>query len=273
MPLPNDTPEKKPTVYYLDQAMKIRSGTLGKSVGPDVWIADVRRQGNSVDHTRTRVPRVNIFTEREVGQHALDLMPLEPGGPRTFRRLLGDVLSDPASAGELSARLASSALERHLASSRPEAHYGVVPVDELIGSPDVSGSNLWKVKELVEGYTRGHYKRGTCNNLVLATALEPELDLLPPDQADNIRNKIATNNRVALDRIYDAQGVDYASATVRERILADATVERQTVYPFHGGECCFVELSDIGQTSKDSLIPTSPLVTVMIGQPEFNLES
>lgn len=141
-------------------------------------------------------------------------------------------------------------------------------MEELIGSPDMIGSNLWKVNDLVDGYEHGRYKKGDTNHLALAPANGPELALLPPDQADAIRNRIAITNRTALDSIYDARGVDYTHVTIWERILPNMEVERQTVYPFGNGKYCFVELAYTHQTNSERISGAPHWVTVMIGQPE-----
>lgn len=260
-------------LYYLDKDMRIRSGQLHSYDGPDAFVVNTRRTEHGISSDLRRLPRDDVFTTADIGQLALDLMPLEPGGTRSFNNLLKRVLSDPEKTEDLSMRLLSTSFERRLITNRPDSHYGFLPPEEIIGDPEVAGSNLWKVRELVSGMENGKYPKGTANELRLAFTRESELAMLPPEEAESIKDKINTANTRALRIIFDLQGVDYDNSFVWERYLPEGVRETRTVYPFHDGACSFVESTYFSVDTREPMGGAPGNVTVMIGIPDFSAEN
>jgi hypothetical protein len=271
-PLPIVNEGEDVYAYLPDRGSKIQRGVVTGSNGPFASV-QVRRQGErSVDYLS--VHRSNLFTPGQVACEALDLMPDYPdGGEVHVDTAVNAVINHPFFADGLTRNLELKAMERYTTPARTPEELGVRSVGELLGNAESRSGNRWKLSDMIQGINDGRYGAGSYNYLDLARPTQ-DIEVMPEEEASNIRGQIDQVNRQALDVIYDEFGADFEEASVFELTLNEINkIKRCIVIPSKNGDFSFVQTSYVPQDKHgESTQQTIDNVMIITGQPDFSRE-
>lgn len=256
------TPQPKEHVYYLDhnnESLEVSQGTVWIFDGASVLIKGDLDKGYS---RTSREHKTSVFTAEDVAAAADDLLPAPAEGEE---RLLSDaietVLKDPANHEELAKRLGEMSISRGFEYKPSKEDLGFKTVDELIGSKDDYGSNMWKVEDII---AMSKQYGEVSNTMALAYAEKIEFERLAPGEAAAAQAELDIVNRKALDSIYDHYAVSYENATVYESTIPGGKTLRVTVYPSVSAPIYFVEKI----VAEDQAV--SDIVDVVTKDPDYS---
>lgn len=267
------TPDKQP-VYYLahdNSENPVRKAELN---GTDAshHIVSKHTTGERHDSTFTEsAHKSDVFTVVDVASAIPDLLPNGNGEDAEVlvTEKIDELIADPEKAKEVYAHLGAEALTSQLTKTPSLEELGWKSRKELIGDETTRGSNDWKIRELIDGIARHDYKKGMTNTLDLG---RPSVDMqqLNSDEARTASEKIATENRMALDELYEKYGVDFSQSVVLEHKSPEGTQTR-TVYPTSDGLLHFSETTFVkrGDPEPNSMDKQFPIVDVTVGSPEY----
>jgi hypothetical protein len=245
-------PELKEHVYYLDhnnESLEVSKGTVWIFDGASILIKGDVDKGYS---RTSREHKTSVFTAEDVAVAADDLLPAPAEGKE---RLLSDaietILSDPEKHEELAKRLGEMSISRGFGYSPSMEDLGFKTVDELVGSKDNYGSNMWKVEDII---TMSKQYREVTNTLAFAHGEKVEFERLTKEEAAAAQASLDDINRKALDTIYDHYAVSYENATVYESSTPGGKTLRVTVYPSVSAPIYFVEKIVVGEEAVPDIV-------------------
>lgn len=234
---PNPQPDE--SVFILQstgESSELSPATITGIDGPKVGVKIDSTQGS---HYITHEHKSNVFTQIEVAQAANELLPAPADGEeRLLSSALELVVEDADKKQEVIIRLAGIALGRRMNAERHINDYGMRSVENMVGSPQEWGSNMWKVEDLI---SMSQEHADVTNTLILALPQTDELAHLSSMEAETIKDKILDANRQALNQIYDYYDVSFSNAQVYELTLPDGRTQRTSVYPSATESLYFVE--------------------------------
>lgn len=263
----SDAPEPDQQVYFLahGQEPPIRSGTIVGTTADRVHVKTTRGEGDQ-SYSVQYMHRSNVFSPEAVSAMA--------EGTGTETGTIDEILSDPARAQKLYTALGAESVTSYLNAQPSMAELGFMPASEIVGSETERSSNSWKIRELIVGIDKGIYTSGSRNNLDIGLPTQ-DIELLSEQDAASLRDKIAQENRNALDTLYKTYGVAFDRAQVLERNGSDHE-ERLTVYPTQDGKFHFTEtvLTPPNKLQfQAAYSQISPLVEIIAGSPDYNFEN
>jgi hypothetical protein len=265
----NYSREKFPDTYHVSPiSQEIRAGTVSMEASSALSAVHSVKQSRHSRTIRTEYPHPSgVFTISEFARIAQDLLPeVADGEERLLTEVLKDVLDDRTNALELKIRLGAEALTRFAGTTPTPRQLGLRTKEELNGTAHQSGSNIWKINEMLDGFQAGRYPLGSYNELNLAIPSKRDLDMMPERDTDDVRAQIDAVNRAALDELYEQNYVNFTQATVWER-SEGAYTSRRTIYPTQGESFHFVEelITPVDMTPTT----TAPMFArVVLGSPQ-----
>lgn len=253
------------SVFVLEQNgdTSLVEGTLVGQRGPN---AIIKHEETGAGYHVTTEHRTNVFSPEQVAAAADELLPEVPDGEeRLLSDALNETLNDAASRKEVLIRLASIAMSERFGGKREMADYGMKSVEDMVGAPDIHGSNIWKIEDLIT-MSKEEKNRPVTNTLLLAHPEIEELSMISSEEAASIQDQMAAANRAALDKIYDHYDVSYTNASVFELTLPDGNTLRKTIYPSATEQLYFIEkVSGQNETTPSEIEITNKA-------PEFSLQ-
>lgn len=264
------TIQTRETVYFVDQLNGepfVRQASALRRNGSRVQVSYQTGGGATIS---TSKHGSEIFTPLDVASIAADLMPTgDHSEEKLLDKAVEDYLESDKKDHELTARLIGAAVAEFATKTRTPEDLGIVQVESIIGDEALSGSNLWRIRELITGYLDGIYDNRASNNIDLASPTE-DITLLPDSQAAAVKEQIDALNRQALDAIYEYFGVDFAEAKVYESTRSSSnTQEQKTVYPAPSNGISFLETAFIPEGTD---LKAKVLVEVVVGHPTYTID-
>lgn len=259
--------------YTLDQGsgLSVHRGVIVHQTGPFVAI---ERQGADASRSVIEsVPSTSVLNADELALVAHDMLPhIDPGEEMTLQQGVERLVDEQQNNPEFAGRVAAAALANYVTKDRTHEELGVRSVDEIVGDESIRGTNAWKIRELITGYKNNQYHAGSSNYLELGRP-SPDLSLVSQSEAEAVTAQLDTNNRAALDTLYEVYGVDFAESHVYESTRREGTVVRKTVYPAPTNGISFVETSITGSSATKHPSGINSLdVTIEVGIPIYTNE-